>query len=35
MAMDRMDIQLATKELCRDMTNPKASSWVKLKRLAR
>jgi hypothetical protein len=35
LGQDRVDLQHATKEVCRDMSNPKKSSWVKLKRLAR
>ena len=35
LSLDRPDIQYATKEICRDMSRPKASSWAKLKRLAR
>ena len=35
LAQDRMDIQYTTKEICRDMANPRKSSFGKLKRLAR
>ena len=35
LAQDRMDIQFATKEICRHMATPKKSSWQKLKRLSR
>jgi hypothetical protein len=35
LAMDRLDVQFAAKEVCRDMANPKKSSWAKLKRLGR
>ena len=35
LGQDRVDLQYATKEVCRDFSNPKKSSWVKLKRLAR
>jgi hypothetical protein len=35
LAQDRMDLQYAAKELCREMSGPKPSSWKKLKRLAR
>ena len=35
LSLDRVDIQYATKEICRDMAAPKASSMSKMKRLAR
>ena len=35
LSLDRVDIQYATKEICRDMAVPKESSMVKMKRLAR
>ena len=35
LAIDRPDIQYATKEICRDMSRPKVGSWKRLKRLAR
>ena len=35
LAQDRADIQFATKEVCRDMSNPTESSKRKLKRLGR
>ena len=35
LATDRGDISYATKEICRDMSNPTESSWAKLKRLGR
>jgi len=35
LALDRPDIQFSTKEICRSMSAPKQSDWVKLKRLAR
>ena len=35
LAQDRMDIQFAAKEVCRDMAKPTTRSWSKLKRLAR
>ena len=35
LSLDRVDIQYATKEICRDMASPKASSMSKMKRLAR
>ena len=35
LALDRVDIQFAVKELCRDMANPSGESMRKLKRLAR
>ena len=35
LAQDRTDIQFSSKEICRDMAQPRASSWVKLRRLAR
>ena len=35
LAMDRMDIQYATKEVCRGMAKPRDSHWRKLKRLGR
>ena len=35
LAQDRTDIQFATKELCRHMSRPRRSSWLRLKRLAR
>ena len=34
LSLDRVDIQYATKEICRDMAAPKASSMSKMKRLA-
>jgi len=34
-SLDRVDIQYTTKEICRDMASPKASSLSKMKRLAR
>jgi hypothetical protein len=34
-AQDRVDVQYAAKELCREMSSPVASSWSRLKRLAR
>ena len=35
LAQDRADIAYAVKEACRDMANPKASSWEKIKRVVR
>ena len=35
LALDRVDVQYGVKEVCRDMSAPTASSWMKLKRLAR
>jgi len=35
LSLDRVDIQYTTKEICRDMASPKASSLSKMKRLAR
>jgi hypothetical protein len=35
LSLDRPDVQYAVKELCRDMAAPTATSWMKLKRLAR
>ena len=35
LALDRPDIQFATKEICRAMSNPTKSDWLKLKRLGR
>jgi hypothetical protein len=35
LALDRLDIQFAVKELCRSMSSPKQGSWGSLKRLAR
>ena len=35
MSIDQPDLQYACKEACRDMSSPTASSWLKLKRLAR
>ena len=35
LSLDRVDIQYATKEICRDMAVPKASSMSNMKRLAR
>ena len=35
LAQDRMDIQFATKELCREMAKPTERAWRGLKRLAR
>ena len=29
LAQDRVDIQFAAKEVCRDMSKPRASSWLK------
>ena len=34
-AQDRTDVQFAAKELCREMSSPVASSWARMKRLAR
>ena len=34
-AQDSPDIHFATKEVCREMSEPTRSSWVRLKRLAR
>ena len=34
-AQDRTDVQFAAKELCREMSAPVASSWLRLKRFAR
>ena len=34
-ALDRVDVQFAAKEVCREMAAPKQSSWLRLKRLAR
>ena len=34
-AQDRADAQFAGKELCREMSSPIASSWLRLKRFAR
>ena len=34
-ALDRADVQFAAKELCREMSSPVASSWLRLKRFAR
>ena len=33
LAQDRADIAYAVKEACRDMANPTASSWEKVKRV--
>ena len=35
LAADRIDIQYAVKELCREMSSPTNVSWIKLKKLAR
>ena len=35
LSLDRVDIQFAAKEMCRDMATPNESSLVKMKRLAR
>ena len=35
LAVDRMDIQNAVKEMCKNMTQPTVGDWRKLKRLAR
>ena len=35
LGQDRSDIQFATKELCRKMSNANRGDWKKLKRLAR
>ena len=35
LAADRIDIQYAVKELCREMSCPTSISWIKLKKLAR
>jgi hypothetical protein len=35
LSMDRVDVQFAAKEVCKDMAPPKQSSWLKLKRLGR
>ena len=35
LSLDRMDIQFATKEICRCMAKPTARGWQKLKRLRR
>ena len=35
LAQDRADIAYAVKEACRDMANPKASSWEQVKRVVR
>ena len=35
LAQDRIDMQYAAKEVCRDMATPRKRSWIKLKRLAR
>ena len=35
LAQDRADIAYAVKEACRDMANPKTSSWEKVKRVVR
>ena len=35
LAADRLDIQFAAKEVCRDMAKPRRSSMTKMKRLAR
>ena len=35
LAMDRADIQFASKEACRSMARPKVKDWEKIKRLAR
>jgi hypothetical protein len=34
MAMDRADVQYASKEICRRMAQPRRSDWARLKRLA-
>jgi hypothetical protein len=35
LSLDRIDLMFAAKEVCREMAAPRASSWGKLKRLAR
>ena len=35
MSQDRGDIGFAVKELCRGMSNPKESDWMRIKRLGR
>ena len=35
LTQDSLDIQFATKELCRKMSSPNGADWLKLKRLAR
>jgi hypothetical protein len=35
LSLDRPDIQYSSKEVCREMSAPKKSSWSRLKRLAR
>ena len=35
LAQDRADIAYVVKEACRDMANPKANSWDKIKRVVR
>ena len=35
LSQDRLSIQYAAKEVCRDMATPRPRSWGKLKRLAR
>ena len=35
LSLDRVDMQFAAKEICRDMAEPRCASWGKLKRLAR
>jgi hypothetical protein len=35
LAMDRIDLMFAAKELCREMAEPKPAAWGRLKRLAR
>ena len=35
LSQDRMDMQFCAKEVCRDMSRPRKSSWGKLRHLAR
>jgi hypothetical protein len=35
LAMDRIDLMYATKEVCREMSAPRKSSWGRLKKVAR
>ena len=35
LALDRSDINYATKEICRSMSKPRKSGWANVKRLAR
>ncbi len=35
LSMDRDDMQLAAKEVCKDMARPQRSSWLRLKSLGR